>query len=218
MKKYLPLCVLLFSFFTATAQTSKLNEKKFRINLPEYWKPGNKVWQKLTEKLPEVCEELKDKDLCGDNCKPRYTVEFYMTTPWIDDYYPNHLSSDLRNSRPTELWEFVTYYRFQCYLLLYDNSTEKLITKVVVVDTNETWQLRNRATLRAYSPPQPIYNGLRSYPVGATTVSSSSPNYVPLPTSQAGETPYSYINNNKEALAPQEKDLLFVVDNKFRNL
>lgn len=216
MKKYLPLLFLLTAGITVAAQKSKLSENKYRINLPDYWKSGNKVWQKLTDKLPEVCGELKDKELCGDNCNPRYTVEFYMTQPWIIDYYPNHISSDVNSTRPTELWEFVTYYNFQCYLLLYDNSTKKLLTKVIVVDTNEVWQLRNRATLLSYAPAGPSRAGLRAYTVNSGT--QQLPSTISGPTSQSGQTPFSYINNNKSVLNPQEKDLLAVVDDKFRSL
>jgi hypothetical protein len=217
MKKIILLLHLLLPAVFVLAQPPKLSESKFRINLPDYWRAGNKVWKTLPDKLTEICEELKGKDLCGDHCNPRYTVEFYMSAPVVDDYYPNHISSNPASERPTETWEFITYYSFQCYLLLYDNKTEKLLTKIVVVDTSEVWFVKNRATLLSYSPPPPSRMGLRSLPVNNQNPNSTLA-YFPPPASQSGQTPYSYINNNKEKLAPQEKDLLFVADSKFRNL
>lgn len=208
-KNILCLSVLFFAVMTAAAQPLKINANKYRLNLPAYWKPGNKVWQILTDKLPEVCEELKDKELCGDNCNPKYTVEFYMSAPYIYDYYPNHISSDNNSSRPTEVWDFVTYYSFECYLLLFDNNN-KLLTKVVITDTDDVCQVKNRATLLAFAPPPPYRFGLRL--IGANSQSSNAPG------SQIGQTPYSYINNNKEKLSPAEKDMLAVVDNKLRSL
>src|SRR5689334_13486005 len=79
---------LLALMLSATAQDKKLplSKNKYRINLPDYWGYGNKVWQILTEKLPLVSEELKGKDICGDNCRPKYTVDFYITEPEVIGY------------------------------------------------------------------------------------------------------------------------------------
>jgi hypothetical protein len=208
----------LFLFtLTAPAQSKQFKENKYRLHLPDKWKPGNKVWKKLSDKLPEVCEELKDKDLCGDDCNSRYTVEFYMSAPQIEDYGSYLISPNPTGNPPTETWEFVTYYRFQCYLLLYDNKSEELLTKVIVVDTNEVWTIRNRETIQTYAPPSPAM--LRSLPINSQGGSSIAlfPNYIPPPP-QRVQTPFSYINKNSEKLAPQEKDLLFVVDDKFKSL
>lgn len=200
------------------AQPARLNESKFRINLPDFWRPGNKIWKTLPEKLPAICEELKDKDLCGDDCNPRYTVEFYMSPPYAEDYATNLISPNPAGNPPTETWEFVTYYRFQCYLLLYDNKTEKLVTKIIVVDSSEIWTIRNRATIQTYAPPPPSAYQLRVLPINTQgpglAPSSGTPQFTP----QRGQTPYNYIKNNAAKLAPQEKDLLYVVDSKFREL
>ncbi len=215
----LVLCFIILSCSAAAvlAQPAKINANKYRLNLPSYWKPGNKVWQILTDKLPEVCEELKDKELCGDNCNPKYTLEFYMSAPYIHDYYPNHISSDNNPNRPTEVWDFVTYYSFQCYLLLFDNKNNKLLTKVVITDTGDVWQVKTRATLLSFAPPSPYRFGLRS--IGANSQAPQGYNLNSnVPVSQVGQTPYSFINSNKEKLLPAEKDMLAVVDDKIRSL
>ncbi|HEY6064248.1 MAG TPA: hypothetical protein VIV35_11600, partial [Chitinophagaceae bacterium] len=42
-----------------------VDSNKYRIDLPEYWKPGNRVWKILTDKLPLICDEIKNRELCG---------------------------------------------------------------------------------------------------------------------------------------------------------
>jgi hypothetical protein len=59
------------------------DSNKYRIDLPSYWKPGNKVWKILIDKLPLVCAEIKDKEICGDDCNPAYSFEFEMSDPVI---------------------------------------------------------------------------------------------------------------------------------------
>jgi hypothetical protein len=215
--------ILCFIILAGTAMmaicqpSKKIKYNKYQINLPGYWKPGNKVWQILSDKLPEVCDELKGKELCGDDCNPKYTVEFYMSAPVIYDYYPIHISSDLNSDRPTEAWDIITYYGFQGFLLLYDNTSQQLLTKIVITDTNEVWQVKNRATLLAYAPPRPSRLALHPSYYNASTGSYINTNMV-APASQSGQTPFSYINNNREKLSPAEKDLLAIIDEKIRSL
>lgn len=200
----------------AGAQNKSFKENKYKLELPEYWKHGSKVWKKLSDRLPEVCEELKDKDICGDNCNARYTVEFYMSPPVVEDYHSYVVSPNPAGKPPTDTWEFITYYHFECYLLLYDNKTEKLLTKVVVVDTSELWAVKNRVTLPGYSPPQPIAYSPRYLPINTqgppvATYNAGAPVYV-----QRAQTPFTDITNNKYKPEPGEKDQLLVVDEKFK--
>ena len=41
---------------TVCQHLSATDSGKYRINLPDYWKHGNKIWRILTDKLPLVCE------------------------------------------------------------------------------------------------------------------------------------------------------------------
>ncbi|MBC7873453.1 MAG: hypothetical protein H7Y01_05635 [Ferruginibacter sp.] len=178
---------------------SSLDTNKYRINLPDYWGRGNKIWQVLLDKLPLVCEELKDKELCGDDCNPKYFIEFEMSAPVIYDYSSRHILSDNTNNfykRPSGTWDITTLYGFECSLLLLDNNN-KLLTRLIVVDTDETWTFSNRITLPSYSPPPPLYPAMRWVSTG-----------------QEGQSVYSYINKNKEKLAPAFKDMFAVVDKK----
>lgn len=148
--------------------SAKFNEHKYRIDLPDYWGKGNKAWKILTEKLPIVCEELKDKDLCGDDCKPKYIVRLYVTEPEITGYslykvkknpsaetrhlvnslpytslvpgsvQPANMNYPKNNGPDMEAFTMASDYQFSCYLLLMDEK-ESIITKMILVDTNETW-------------------------------------------------------------------------------
>lgn len=213
---------LLSLFFLLNAgafsqKASSPDENKYRINLPDFWKPGNKVWQILTNKLPVVCEELADKDICGDHCNPKYTIEFQMSEPYIYDYRANPISS----GPTTRSYNFVTSYSFECSLLLFDEK-DKLITKIILVDANETWTVTNRAELRSYVPPPPVRPRFPNNPSSqgmVTIVAQQNPaNWMTSYNDSQGQTPYSYINDNMERLSPGRKDMLMVVDHKLRNL
>lgn len=206
------------SIFIVSGQTlSDIDTGKYRINLPERWKPGSKVWQILSDKLPLVCDELKEKEICGDDCNPKYRIEFYISQPVIFNYYPNHISSDYTNNlngRPTERWDFVTYYGFECSLLLFDEKNT-LLTRFILVDTNETWNVKKRATLISFSPPPPQKIILRKISSSQSVlIDANNPN---LNNVEMGETPYSYIINNKDKLCPDINNMLTIVDNKIRS-
>ena len=220
---------LLFCFFlsvccltgTTGQRLLSVDTNKYRIDLPEYWKPGNRVWKILTDKLPLVCNEIKDKELCGDHCNPLYTVEFEMSDPVIFDYFPNHISSIYTNNqfvKPSETWEIQTLYGFECSLLL-RNEKGVLLTRFILVDTNEVWRISNRVTLPSYSPPPiPVsynrrYRGNRN---GNVDADQNIPVNIPQ-TSQEGETPYAYINRNREKLTPTYRDMIAVVDRKINS-
>jgi hypothetical protein len=194
---------------------------KYRIDLPSYWKPGNKVWKILTDKLPLVCPEIKDKEICGDDCNPGYTLQFEMSDPVIFEYFPNHINSIYTNTqfrKPSETWDIQTQYGFECSLLL-RNDKGVLITRFILVDTNEVWNVSHRVTLASYSPP-PIQASLlrrtRVNRYGVVDPNPPSQAYIPE-TGQEGETPYSYINRNREKLTPTYRDLFAIVDMKINS-
>jgi hypothetical protein len=199
-----------------------VDTNKYRINLPEYWKPGNRVWKILTDKLPLVCSEIKDKELCGDHCNPLYTLEFEMSDPVIFEYFSNHISSIYTNNqfvKPSETWEIQTLYGFECSLLL-RNEKGVLITRFILVDTNEIWRVANRVTLASYAPPPMPVNSTRRTRGSRNSGSVDSEPYTPAVISQfsqEGETPYSYINRNREKLAPAYRDMIAVVDRKINS-
>lgn len=221
MKKTLFLtATLLLLIFIGAAQNKKLplNENKYRINLPDYWEKGNKIWEILTDKLPLVCEELKDKDLCGDNCNPKYIIEFYMTDPELIGYnrykkqqsnstntrvlltkFPNLSLVPNSNTPPRdpylydqnpktehpEEWQMFGEYVFQCFLLLRDDS-KKLLTRIILVDTNEVW--------------------ISEYKHKASESQFSSDN------------PDVFFEKNKDKFVPSKLDLFAIVDQKIHDL
>ena len=222
MKRLLVWSVLLIFSLSETAgqRLSLPDSNKYRINLPGYWKPGNKIWRILTDKLPLICQELRDKELCGDDCTPLYTIELEISDPVVFDFFPNHILSNYANnqfSRPSEVWDIQTYYGFECSFLL-RNEKAVLLTRLILVDTNEVWKISNRVTLASYAPPPPValYNR-RTSPSrsGVVDIYSNPSNLQIIPvTGQEGETPFSFINKNREKLAPGYKDLFAVIDQK----
>lgn len=218
-------CLILVFTCLATLHSQRsipLDTGKYRINLPDFWKPGNKVWKILTDKLPLVCDEIKDKQICGDDCRPAYSFELVISEPVVYDIYSSMVSSNYTSNqfvKPTETWNIQTLYGFQSFLLLI-NDKGTIITKFVLVDTNEVWRVTNRVTLPAYSsPPPPATQARRRVPVRY-----SRDNIIPVmepqvPTSgQEGETSYSYINRNRDRLIPATRDLFAIVDKKIRAL
>lgn len=222
--KNILLCLFLLAFSLRGIQGQGLrppDSTKYRINLPPYWQPGNKIWQILVDKLPLVCEELKDKDLCGDNCNPRYFIEFEMSAPLIFSYTSNHISSDYTNTqyrKPSDNWDIITWYGFDCYLLLLDEKNN-LLTKFVLVDRTEMWSITHRITLPSYSPPPAQLLFVRRNWAGRNgTTTDNNANQAILPVvGQEGQTPYSYINVNKEKLSPGNNDLFLVIDRKIKS-
>ncbi len=222
--KYILTWILLFVFSQIVADGQRIqtvDTGKYRINLPDYWRPGNKVWKILTDKLPLICEELKDKELCGDDCNPYYRIELEMSDPFVIDYFPNHVASVYTHNefrKPSDTWDIQTRYAFESSLLL-RNEKGILLTRLILVDTNETWLLSHRITLASYSPP-PIpatyYRRVRT-----SRYSGLDPNIPvqpPIPDlGQEGETPYSYINRNREKLMPSYRDLFVIIDRKINS-
>jgi hypothetical protein len=199
---------------------SSPDTNKYRINLPGYWKPGNRVWKILTDKLPLVCEQLKDKELCGDDCRPGYTIELELSDPVIFNYYPNYIPSVYASSRfanPSEVWEIQTSYGFESSLLL-KNENGVLIKRLILVDSNEVWKVSKKITLTHYAPQPPAVIYLRRTTSSRTSVLADNTNPYNqqiVPTGgQEGETPYSYIYTNQKKLVPSYRDMLLVVDLK----
>jgi len=194
---------------------TQIDNDKYRINLPDYWGKGNKVWHNLIEKIPALCEELKGKDLCGDKCNPAYTIDFYITEPIIFDYtavkkfpalstntqlnakqeairiknpldYHRYNVNTISNTDYQNNWNITTNYGFQCFLLLKDNSG-KLLTKIVLVDTNQVWSKQHIVNL------------------------SSNGNFSAL-------TPQTYIENNESKLSPTPKELMEIAEQKLLSM
>jgi hypothetical protein len=218
------LCLFLSLCFLSAITGQRLlpvDSTKYRIDLPEYWKPGNRVWQILTDKLPLVCNEIKDKELCGDQCNPVYRFEFEMSDPVIFEYFPNHISSTYTNNqfgKPSETWDIQTLYGFECSLLLRNDKGE-LITRFILVDTNEVWSVTNRVTLASYSPPPIVSGAVRRIRNNRNNPLEPDQNILPtIPQlGQEGETPYSYINRNREKLIPAYRDFITIVDRKINS-
>ena len=204
--------LLFFSICISAQPKAIVDTNKYRINLPDYWKPGNKVWKILDEKLPLVSAELKDKQLCGDNCKPKYTIEFEMSEPVVTDYLTNSISS----TATTQTWEFVTLYYFSSSLLLFD-EIDKLLTRFILVDENETWRVVNKSTLATFTPrsQQKIY--ALSGPLLTLSNAINRGSNAREQAGQPGTSPYQYINNNKDKLHPTRAHMLAVIDEKIRS-
>jgi len=204
--------VLLSGAVIAQRKASKPDDTKYRINLPDYWGKHHKVRTTLIDKLPEICEELKEKDVCGDNCNPAWSVDFYITDAVIFDYSVmekftpvlstntqlNVMLEQRRMQNPIDFlrynnqyisntnkrtWKITTNYGFQCFLLLRDD-TGKIITKLVLTDTNEVWSKEHNIIMN-----------------NVTTT-----------------TPQSYIENSYKKLAPFPKDLMEIAEQKILKL
>ena len=200
-------CFLLFCCTSLGQQRKAVSEQKFRINLPGYWKAGNKAWQILPDHLVEICPELEGKELCGDDCNPKYTVEFYMSEPTVANYRANIISTGAY----WKSYNFVTTYSFECALLLFDDK-DKLITKIIVVDAGEYFTVTHRAELAT----QPIGYNLRQATAGYASRFGTANNY--REPYFAEQSPFTYINENTDKLYPTQLNMLHVVDQKFRDL
>jgi hypothetical protein len=202
--------VFFFSAFSPAQNLADTDTGKYRINLPDFWKPGNKIWEILTDKLPLVCEELVNKDLCGDQCNPKYSIEFEMSEPEILDNYFNQISS----GHTTDTWQFVTLYSFSSYLLLF-NEKDELLTRLTLVDKDEVWRVVRQEALAASRPATPS----RYYPVnrwvnGQNQISQQLQQLFSRP--GGGQSPHTYFERNKDKLFPNRRDMLGVIDEKIR--
>ena len=125
-------CIL--TALTAGAQQRKIDTTKYKIVLPSYWKPGNKVWEILTDALPKVCSELVDKEMCTDPCKALYTVDLFISGTRATD------RSVSRKPGKEESYDIRTFYNFYAALFLKDTNGIILVD-MVLVDTNEVWSV-----------------------------------------------------------------------------
>jgi hypothetical protein len=211
-------CFLLHPALFHSQSLAAIDTSKYRINLPAHFKSGNKAWRILDEKLPLVCEELKGKELCGDDCNPAYNIDFTMSAPVVLDYYAQRIAGTN--------YDIITLYTFECSLFLKNNAGE-IVTRIILVDTNDVFKIANKASIAEFLvPPPPNKISLQKNASGqpevvvaanlnnapATSVFRSEGSYGGI------ETPYSYINKNKEKLAPKEKDQLAVIDQRIKAL
>ena len=200
-----------FQFQSNAQKTRSIDTTKYRINLPEYWKPGNKVWRILNNNLPKVCLELANKDLCGDNCQAGYTVDFEVTEPIILDYYSNKISGNRH--------EIITLYTFQSNLFV-RNKDGVITSHIILADTNEVFRLKNTAYINdVISPPTPPKFRLTKNQAGQPEMIMLDQRDPSLGSRlTGGESPYNYINKNKDKLGPTLTDLYRVIDQKIRSL
>jgi hypothetical protein len=195
--------LLLCSLVVPAQRVAVPDTGKYRIELPAYWKAGNRIWRVLDDKLPAMSEHLRDKELCGDDCKPAHRVIFQMSEPMILDYGYNRRISTFTS----EIFDFTTSYRFNCSLLLL-NDRDQIITRFVLVDTNEVWKVVNRVELPSYRATPGSRN---------TLVPNSGLDFIRSTIGLPGITPYAFIQSNKEKLAPGIKDMYGVIDQKIIN-
>lgn len=135
-----------------------------------------------------------------------------MSEPVVFDYYPNHISSGSH----TQTWEFVTMYRFASSLLLLNEKNE-LLTKFILVDTNEIWRVTQQAQLASFTPAPPKKIYVLTPADRATADAINRMNEMWSRSGTAGQSPYSYINSNKDKLSPTRRDMLNIIDEKIRS-
>ena len=194
---FLFLCPLL-----STGQSlSDIDTNKYRIDLPSYWKTGSKALRILSDKLPLVSPELKDKDLCGDDCNPKYRIELYLSDPEIVDFNSFHIAGD-RNS---QTWQHNTYYAFECNLILFDENN-KPITRFIIVDRDEVWTLVNKSYTPSYS----------QVPMKMVVTANTRDNILVSPVNQQ-VMPRGASQDPRRLQIPQEKDMFWIIDNKIQS-
>ncbi len=218
MKYFIPILILcMFSHVLPAQHLSNIDVNKYSIRLPSYWKPGNKIWKILTDKLPLVCEEIKEKELCGDNCNPGYTIELEVYEPLAldHDYYCTNSTS----TGPVRDWVFLTYYNFQSSLLLL-NEKREVITRFIVVDTTETFMIRKMEKIRV--PGEIIFRPSRGQ------ISWNGPNnsfylytqsrILPAQIRYSDHlNPQQWVKENQHKLLPSDKELFAIIDQKIRS-
>jgi len=206
--------LFLFLIFATKYCFAQTDTNKYRLNLPAYWKPGNKAWRILDEKLPIVCDELKNKDLCGDNCNAMYVVDFDVSEPEVIDYYAE--------KRGGTMYDIITLYFFRSNLYVRNRSGD-IVTRIILVDTNEVHKKITHIRFDDYYvPPAPQKTYMVRRP-GQTPrlVVANEERSAPTNNTQGGrnsESPYSYINKNKERLKPGEREMYSVIDKKIAAL
>ena len=202
MTKIITILFLSIAIQTNAQTLSSVDTNKYRIDLPDYWKPGSRVWQILSDKLPIVCDEIRNKDLCGDDCNPKYRIELFLSDPEIIDF----ASSRLSNDRKQESWQHTTYYAFECTLVLFDEN-QKPLTRFIVVGKDEVWTIVNNTSTNATAQPVPMKMVVSANPRQEILV--APPRDIP----RSGSSPA----NHNRIFFPLEKDMLSVVDNKIKS-
>lgn len=196
------------------AQTlADIDTNKYSIRLPSHWKPGNKIWKILSDKLPLICEEIKDKELCGDRCNPKYTIvlEIYEPLATDHDFYCTNTTS----TGPVRNWVFLTYYNFHSSFLLL-NEKGQVLTRFVLVDTTETWMVRKHESFNLQ--PEVIYRPARVNNSNYFLLRAQNP-VAPQPQIRYRDTvdPMTYIQQNRQALLPSDLELFAIIDRKIRS-
>jgi hypothetical protein len=160
-----------------------------------------------------VCDELKGKEICGDDCKPKYTLEFYLSEPIVIDFKANPIAS----THLTRSYNIVTSYAFECALILFDEK-DRLITRINLVDLDDTWTVTHRAELQNGQPNFPIRQVLGTsnpaQPGGPFIYGAPNMYY---PAGRQAQTPYSYIREHEADLYPTRSDMLNAVADSIRD-
>lgn len=91
---------------------------RYSLDIPEKWRKNVKLIDAITEVMPQLVNQLEEKDFCID-CAAAYTVRFEMSEI-------THAASG----------GYFDVYQFKAALTVYD-STEKGISRLVLVDPDK---------------------------------------------------------------------------------
>ncbi len=132
MKKLLIISLLVWFSLTGFSQQLAIRfSDRYKLDLPRTWmKP--KIIKAVTEVLPLVLEELKDKDFCTD-CKGTYTVQLLVDSPYIKSR--NNISNGYSSNNVLH-YTMEIIYQFRSTLGLFDTSGN-LLTELVLVAPEE---------------------------------------------------------------------------------
>jgi len=159
-----------------------------------------------------ICEEIKDKELCGDDCNPRYTIELEVYEPLATNY--DYYCTNLASNSPFRDWVFLTYYNFQSSFLLL-NEKRELITRFILVDTTETWMVRKKESFQLQ--PEITYSASRVI-LSTYTLNRAQNPMSPRLLVRYRDTinPAEYVDKNRQTLLPSDAELFAIIEKKIR--
>jgi hypothetical protein len=216
--------LLVLSFVGISQNNYQVPKGTFNIDLPSYWQQHTSSKKILGAALPLICQELKDKVYCEGRCDAEYSIKLEITDPLIEgrDY------RSIGKSGSQEQFEFNTYYSFNATLLLTDKNN-MIVTRMLLVDTNEIWIAKRKATISKNNPnnlPALTNNQLVSVQSGrannyqqvittnSNVFGSSNNNYINPNTPELYDTPDSYMHGKQRELNPRTEELYKVVNEK----
>jgi hypothetical protein len=219
---YLCVFLLLGTGLTISAQKSlPVDSNRYSIELPAYWKTGNKVWRILNDKLPLICPEVKNKDLCGEQCNPALKFTLHTSPVSVIDYNYHPSSVVSTSNTQGDNYEFVTHYKFKSWLEL-RNAKGELLVQLILVDENEDWTCSHMAIMPSSIQQASSMPKLVRQRSGNTTVlvfDDRALNSGTIATPVSDQTnPDSYIQKHRKDLMPTERAIFDIIDGKFRAL